>query len=240
MCSYGGHIYNKDVKLKDRTRWRCVDRKCIGVLILDKDSTVSCVSTHIHAPDIYKTNSIISSNTMYERAKTTNEHPIEIITKETSKMAPAEIRYLPKPKSVVCRMSKQRNKIIGYTKKDFDDIPDSLKVALNGDKFLQWDTGFYDLNRMIIFYTNESVKYLRESDVWLLDGTFKSCPTDFYQLYTIHSYVFGRSYQFIYCLMSNKTENSYLQFFSYIKDKINPNPKFMIFDFEIVPKIAAH
>ena len=40
---------------------------------------------------------------------------------------------------------------------------------------------------MLLFSTEENLDVLKSNTTWHADGTFKSCPTLFYQVFTIHA-----------------------------------------------------
>ena len=63
-------------------------------------------------------------------------------------------------------------------------------------------------DRIIAIGSRELIPYLN-SDVWMGDGTFKLCPTIFFQLYTIHAKV-GSSYPpCLYFLLPRKNKETY-------------------------------
>ena len=68
-------------------------------------------------------------------------------------------------------------------------------------------------NVILMFTTEENLDHLSHAKYWVMDGTFKSAPNIFYQIYTIHGYVggdaTGRTFPFVYFLLSNKTEETY-------------------------------
>ena len=77
------------------------------------------------------------------------------------------------------------------------------------------------------------------ADHLFLDGTFKSCPAPFCQLYTIHirSSVLRSTIHVLYSLLPNKTKLTYTSFFNEvrnaaIKNDLILNPKFITIDFE--------
>jgi hypothetical protein len=65
-----------------------------------------------------------------------------------------------------------------------------------------------------------------------MDGTFRSTPSDFFQLLTIHVLVFGKTFPAFYILLQNKKETSYSEAFSYINDVLRCKPICVITDFE--------
>ena len=61
------------------------------------------------------------------------------------------------------------------------------QVSKNDQRFLFFDSGKGDVRRIIVFATQENMQLLQECPEWYLDGTFKSRPLVFQQLYTVHA-----------------------------------------------------
>jgi hypothetical protein len=105
----------------------------------------------------------------------------------------------------------------------------------NGERFLIFDSGVDDLERIFIFGTVQALQLLANSEDWFGDGTFKVCPEVFFQLYTIHAKVGERVLPCIYALLPNKQEVTYNRLFSEILSAVEPlgnGPSTMMFDFE--------
>ncbi|CAG8768537.1 26790_t:CDS:2, partial [Dentiscutata erythropus] len=84
---------------------------------------------------------------------------------------------------------------------------------------------------------------------WLIDGTFKTVPKLFYQLYTIHTPVGATSncriLSLVYVLMTNKSEELYQQLFQYLNEIAEENNivlslSIVITDFERASINASH
>lgn len=109
----------------------------------------------------------------------------------------------------------------------------------NGDIFLQHDSGMDENgDRYILFYTRENLKKLCGSRIILCDGTFKTVPSMFFQLYSIHAVFMGYTFPLIYCLSTRKTQNFYTQMMGRIRDhaselNLNFNPQIIMSDFEL-------
>ena len=91
---------------------------------------------------------------------------------------------------------------------------------------------------MLIYMSAVGREILRSKYIWFSDGTFKTCPKPFTQVYTI----FGKRKGFpslpaAYALLPNKEEKTYLQmwkvklyiFKNYIYKKYSLNPRLFIF-----------
>ncbi|KAF9761093.1 hypothetical protein NGRA_2862 [Nosema granulosis] len=74
---------------------------------------------------------------------------------------------------------------------------------------------------------------IKYSELLLMDGTFKSCPFDFYQVYIIHASVRGKVYTFLYAHLDRKNKSQYVELFEYVKMLIvHKNLKRIIVDLE--------
>lgn len=63
---------------------------------------------------------------------------------------------------------------------------------------------------MIMFATDENLQILKSCKLWMADGTFKSVPAIWHQLYTIHGYVTQQntSIPLIYILLPDKKKRT--------------------------------
>ncbi|XP_064079450.1 uncharacterized protein LOC135196532 [Macrobrachium nipponense] len=101
-----------------------------------------------------------------------------------------------------------------------------------GEKFLQYDSGADDHNRILIFATEVGFEHLRRYRNWAVDGTFKVSPAIFYQLFTIHVQVEKCSFPRIYALLPNKTEETYKMLYKKIQELLQQNPLTKMSNFE--------
>ncbi|KAG0442262.1 hypothetical protein DMUE_0405 [Dictyocoela muelleri] len=86
---------------------------------------------------------------------------------------------------------------------------------------------------MIMFGTEKNLIYLQSSTTWLADGTFKSCPSEYTQLYIIFAPVMGKFVPILYILLAGKTISHYDKMFNVIKERLpNASPKYLIVDNE--------
>ena len=115
-----------------------------------------------------------------------------------------------------------------------------MKVTLDGVNFLVKDSTVGE-DRILLFTTVTNVCNLEQSCLWIMDGTFKTVPTLFRQLYTIHGRVGGdensRIMPLVYALMSRKSRECYERLFQDLIDfsneqDIHLRPQFILTDFE--------
>ena len=63
----------------------------------------------------------------------------------------------------------------------------------------------------VIFTTKLNLQTLCSADTLLMDGTFKSCPKPFCQLYTILAYVNTFYIPLVFALLPDKTQSTYMR-----------------------------
>lgn len=89
-----------------------------------------------------------------------------------------------------------------------------------------------------MFYTIACLHHLSNSAQWWADGTFKTAPKLFYQLFVIHGQVYGHVFPLIYCITTKKTQSTYSRIFNQLVEHansigINLNPTRIVCDFEL-------
>jgi hypothetical protein len=70
-------------------------------------------------------------------------------------------------------------------------IPDEFKKISRDKPFLLHDSG-PERDRILIFSTIKNLEMLKKSNEWFVDGTFKTAPHPFYQVFTIHGICFKK------------------------------------------------
>ena len=121
-------------------------------------------------------------------------------------------------------------------KEDVPVLPHEYQMTGTGERFLLFDSGVGDINRMFIFATNDGIDMLANSCQWFGDGTFKLCAQIFSQIYTIHALVNHEVLPCVFTLLPSKTEIVYEQFFTTVcnavRNKNGNDPDGFLVDFE--------
>lgn len=86
---------------------------------------------------------------------------------------------------------------------------------MDDENFILFDDG--DGNKIIGFGTYNFPKKLYESQIILINGTFRIIPSLLVPLYTINSFYKDRMMPFIYILLYNKQQSTYIRIFDLIK-----------------------
>ncbi|CAF0764984.1 unnamed protein product [Brachionus calyciflorus] len=144
-----------------------------------------------------------------------HEHPANPSKKEIRKA----MNELKDKNSNRCRsaiQAVQKNPYAQYqkpTSRSDLNLPEEFKRSCNNEKFIIYDSGKDDTNRIILFGTENNLKLLKSHLNWYVDDTFDVCPDIFYQLFTIHVLLKGKNLPCIYCLLPNKTLETYTRVF---------------------------
>eukprot|EP00117_Sycon_ciliatum_P045118 scpid64432/ scgid32466/ len=94
-------------------------------------------------------------------------------------------------------------------------------------------------DRILLFSTDENLNLLETSESCYVDGTFKSVPKLFCQLYTIHARCDGQVFPLVYALLPDKQRVTYdrlLAALATLRDTLEPHQ--LLSDFE-KPAIQA-
>jgi hypothetical protein len=94
--------------------------------------------------------------------------------------------------------------------------------------------------RFLILGTDDTVAFLRLCGVWMADGTFKTSPELFEQIYTVHGSHEGFTIPCLYGLLPNKTKAMYRKFWRAVYDLTGQSPETVLLtDFEQASYLAA-
>lgn len=166
-----------------------------------------------------------------------------ILTQGLSGVSEAGMSQLPAVEAMRRSIRRQRRRaaqpLPGPRNREDVDLPERYRKTADDQQFLQVDTGGAD--RLLIFATNDGLDLLQNSTHWLCDGTFKSAPTIFFQLYTFHAIVQDRVVACLYALLPNKREETYHQLLERILElRPNMRPESVMTDFECAMKNAVN
>ncbi|CAG8855267.1 31189_t:CDS:2, partial [Gigaspora margarita] len=187
----------------DTYYWCCEKRKsleCKGRAItkfINNLHYLKQFNDHNHTPQASSAEVAKSIAHIKELAKETNDQPAQVIQNTIISISEEIYPYVPSQNAL-------RNL-------DDIDIPNSLCLTLNGENFLVRDSIIGE-DRIILFTTKANIQHLSRALYWIMDGTFKTVPTIFHQLYTIHAPIGtadnSRVLPLVYALMTNKSEES--------------------------------
>lgn len=217
------------------TDWRCESGRkvnpitkrretiCPGSLKIEKIKGIKKVTEltpHSHPALPFRT-AVLEALEMTKDLARTGIKPCQVIRQVIDAQPEGIAKRLPKKGAMTKKVGRTQKKdthpnprtLVGL------EIPDEYTKTIEGTKFLAKAIVEGD-NSLFIFMSEKSLKYLRNAEFWICDGTFKTVPELFYQLYTIHALVGpGQNkhvFPLAYCLMSGKSEELYTALFKEI------------------------
>ncbi|POG75212.1 hypothetical protein GLOIN_2v1770416, partial [Rhizophagus irregularis DAOM 181602=DAOM 197198] len=208
--------------VKERNReaifyWCCAKRKsegCKGRAVTTLCNNLhylrSCTD-HNHAPQASDAGVAKLTAQIKRQASETRDKPAKIIQDNIISI-PEEIHpYIPSPNALRRTISRVRKSEMPPQPQNITEIniPESLCHTLHGNIFLVKDY-MVGQERILLFTTRENIQHLANALFWIMDGTFKTVPTIFHQMYTIHAPVGAednsRILPLVYALMTRKSE----------------------------------
>ena len=245
--AYNGYIYRKDKATQTTISWRCEVKGCKGRLstTLEYESDRNCTEKgeHSHAPDVIKVGEEMVKEKVLKAAETTHDTPRRILQDAIAGLPDELAANIGSGAKLKSSISRKRRIMGNYPPPPLSAasiiIPESLRLTFTGDNFILYDSGISDVNRVFIFGTKESLAWLKENRHWLVDGTFKTSPSIFLQIFTVHVLIKENVIPCVYVLLTNKCEESYKLVFNKLKS-LEPllDPISVLIDFEIAVKNA--
>ncbi|CAF1068910.1 unnamed protein product, partial [Brachionus calyciflorus] len=121
-------------------------------------------------------------------------------------------------------------------KSDISLTFDRFKLISSYKNFILYDTN--DTDRIITFASKLQIEILSKSTRWHIDGTFKSCPNLYKQLFTVHALFEKEMYLCSFILLVNKTNDIYQKAFTELVSAAEDmgytlQPKKIMSDFEL-------
>ncbi|XP_057336357.1 uncharacterized protein LOC130674920 isoform X2 [Microplitis mediator] len=223
-------------------QWRCVhynSGKCRAVCHTTTNTAdgdvISC-GDHKHAPDPSKINVMSALEKLRHKAATTDEPTSSIVAATVAGVPNAAAVNLGSRRDLgrtVARIRKVNNNIpvSPTTLKDLI-VPPRYSVTAKGEPFLLKDIKIDTKKRserLLIFSTDQNIRYLKQCKILFADGTFKTLPTMFYQLYTLHARIKDKALPLVFVLTTGKSAKLYERMLSEIKIL---KPEHVTVDFE--------
>ena len=240
------YVYQKDLA-DGKTSWECNQRRgskahpgtCNARVKLDVlDNFIEIVNEHSHPPCQTQCEVASVKCAIKRRAENTNDTTQQVLAGELGTISPAAAANLPALSNIrrTIRSQRQNNENLPplpATRAAIPVLPVEFQTTISGQQFLLYDSGVADVNRILFFGSPDAVSLLEQSADWFGDGTFKTVPEIFYQLYTIHALVANNVFPCIYALLPNKTQATYDRLFREISNITNgTSPSSILMDFE--------
>lgn len=219
--------------------WKCSqysDSRCLARCHTIDGVLVKNIGHHNHVPDAAKIAARKTVEDIKLRAATTQEAGHQIVASTAAVVTAAVAAQLPSVNGLkqTIRRERREKEIPLPNPENLQDliIPDAYKTTTSGENFLSYDSG-PGQNRFLIFATQRNLDRMVQCENWYADGTFKSSPPLFQQIYTIHALRYSDVIPTVFILMSDRSTTSYVRVFTELK-RLQPalDPKTVMTDFE--------
>ncbi|XP_028158672.1 uncharacterized protein LOC114351596 [Ostrinia furnacalis] len=226
-----GHQYSLKETYKNGTiAWECINRKkqkCCGKITLNGKNYIVGEKQHTCLPDFAK-NELDNNLNKCKIELSSAEFPTvsSVYNASVAKFKDAGldlIKKIPPLKSIKNTLYRSRNVSVQMEKIAFKDLAE-VKVPEKFLDFLLADYS-YEGKRILVFASKKNRVIMSQGKDFMGDGTFKSCPIPFMQLYTLHCDI-GSTTQathiipVAYALLSDKSTETYEILFCLIKSQI--------------------
>lgn len=239
---FKGYGYVKDKDGPDAVKyWRCEkkdEQSCTGRMRTDGANIVALVGDHCHAPDATRQEVAEVRDRMSTRSRETMESTHQIVNGSLADTSLAACSQLPETRSLKKQCQRERTKASNAPPNPGNlvelQLPVQYTATRAGDDLLLYDNGPDAGNqRMLVFATQANIELLAESDHWYMDGTFKTVPHLFAQLYTIAVKRADHFLPVVYALLPNKMQETYERLLGVVKDaRDGMDPANITIDFE--------
>ncbi|KFD51147.1 hypothetical protein M513_07911 [Trichuris suis] len=241
----------KDKRRGDKFYSRCERKRdlfCNGRAVTRLSSGQHVLVTfveHNHSPSASRVSVLKAVEALKTQARDTANAPCQIIQACTTSAAAEIAPCLPSANALRCMIRRVRKSHQYVEPRTLAEVhvPEELQRTLDGDLFLAKDPVVGE-DRILLFTTRTNVDKLAHAPVCIMDGTFKTAPTVFYQIYIIHAPVGSRIFPLVYALMSGKSQALYKRLFEDLVDiaeeyELRLNPQVIMTDLELAAVNAA-
>jgi hypothetical protein len=236
-----GHTFRQEKIINEKRIWKCTEyrtSKCKSRCHSKDDILTKQPTEHNHVPDLARIKAKKIMDEIKKKAKTTQEstHHIAASASVSEEISVAVTVQLPKVANIKQTIRRVRHAaqapLPNPTNLEELDLPEEYTKTLQGENFLLFDSG-PGPQRILIFSTTANMDLLASCPNWYADGTFKTTPPLFQQIYTIHVLKYKTVIPLVFILMSDRSTTSYVRVLSELNN-LHPglNPSSIMTDFE--------
>lgn len=197
-------------------------------------------SAHLHPPSQEEVQAIILTQTLKKKAADhPGQPPAQILRTELAGVSLGVLSQMPEREALSRAMRRERRKNLPSNPTSLaamGSVPTRFAKTLLGEKFLIYDSraaadedvdsdpevGFDEEEepaRVLVYSTARNIELLCQSPTWFVDGTFKTSPSIFTQIFAIMGLRMrqspteteGVALPMVYAFLSHKTEAQYTQ-----------------------------
>ncbi|KAI6648616.1 hypothetical protein LOD99_7973 [Oopsacas minuta] len=224
-----GYQYLTHRRVGEITHWQCKQRgECKSRVHTKETEIVKRTNEHLHVPDVQTTGCCEIKAGIKRKTRDTQDSSHHIIGEGMLTASEGTTGKLPKLNSLKRTIQRQRasalSVLVEPTALSELVLPAEYQWTAKGEQFLLYDSGEDDAYRFLIFGPQRNLGVLQQSKIWLADGTFKTVPPLFAQVYVVHGLRGGNDpmktghlLPSLFVLLPNKTEDTYRRMWEQIR-----------------------
>lgn len=248
--------FHKHQNRGDNTHWRCSNKNCTAKLTtnivdladgVENNIRVLRAEEHCHPPETERIERGIMRQRLVDEVMQDPSRPsIRVYSAEVVRVrrqGGGDRLSLPSFQGVRSTMQRARSATLPAIPANLDD------VHVQGIWSETWAQERFLLHvdndwGILVFATDENLQRLRQCRTVYMDGTFKSCPRPYNQVFTILGNLNGFVIPFVHVLMAERTIGHYRQALQAVKTGVrrsthhNWRPRLIVSDFELALRTA--
>ncbi|CAF4602868.1 unnamed protein product, partial [Rotaria socialis] len=226
LLLHESHIYTVERTTTTKLIFRFQNRDCKARCHTNLSMNVflSLLTIHCHAPHPDRVPALQLKNEIKTRTVMTDESSSSIINSALRTYPLIAAGELSRSDGLSLTIRRQR------TTETIDvngRLPGKLRKTYRDEDFI-----LHEDKKLIIFTTKTNLSILKQNKHWFVDGMFKVCPDDYYQLFTLHAMMTNAIIPLVYGLLIGKSNGDYNQFFEKLFEQDNFQPESIMTDFE--------
>ncbi|KHJ48013.1 FLYWCH zinc finger domain protein [Trichuris suis] len=248
LC-YNGYCYHMHSFNGDKTRryWRCVQRETckarittgqnLNDITIIRDGTAN--HQHTACAEERAEEIVLSLKRCAEEEPTITL--LEELGENIDNIDSKEIISMVPHRNALSRGidgRKKRNRPTNSARIEDIEIPMMLTVTSRGEPFLMHDSGVDDDKRVLIFGTDENLRYLSSSTTLVCDSMLATTSRQFAELFILFGVVFGCPVPLVYALTKTKREDAYKHIYERVVEfarekNLKIRPSLCMMDFQL-------
>ena len=248
LLQYHGHLYKKNKSNPNKDYYRCMDEQCLAKIHTRHNSTIVIFDNHMRHGHALPNDVTLKSELLETAKQAVDDDPTICMPKLWEDVCGAHERRHPNAGHRYPEFSEVKSTLYRYRSNalppipdeiddvDFNQIPAVWSTTSRGTRFMRK----HDINFGItLFCTNEQLDLLSETRFLVADGTFKTAPDPYRQVYTFHGIIGGRRIPLVFALMEQRTTAHYIRLLELISRYVLRvtatvwDPQLIVTDYEI-------
>lgn len=241
--------FNKDIKSSGEKFWKCINRQCKSTVhtLGSLDSVVVTKHNVQHSHDANEkrlNRQILSESCKRKATEDLAEKPAKIIRQELQKSVPSSLTTTDM-EYVRHTVYNARRRVLPCLPKNASEVHKILSainiVTSKDENFIFINS---ESDNIVVFSCTTNIRVLSSVSRLYMDGTFNYCTRYFCQLFTIHGYVNEHYIPLLFCLLPNKSTETYKKLFTLVistclTHKLSLSINEIVVDFEKAIHLAA-